>query len=193
MAGLCLEQAQPFHPYELSGPVHLYGCLLTMGKCSFALFLECHISQIHVKLFLWWPCITPIIFLMRLCLNVPWHLKCAILSVAHPYMYAREMQKDWPIFNVLKFVEICRKKLLFPLLCCHFVQVVPDLRCEINEYCNLLIHVIGPLMRNICSQNTYKKCLYLPKWTVGSGWEELWNRRSLLIFVLKEGFVILFN
>jgi len=92
MAGLCLEQAQPFHPYEFSGPVHLYGCLLTMGKCSFALFLECHISQIHVKLFLWWPCITPIIFLMRLCLNVPWHLKCAILLVAHPYMYSREMQ-----------------------------------------------------------------------------------------------------
>ena len=63
-------------------------------------------------------------------------------------------------------VEICRKKLLFPLLCCHFVQVVPDLRCEINEYCNLLIHMIGPLMRNRCSQYTYQKCLYLPKWTV---------------------------
>ncbi|AQK61556.1 derlin2 [Zea mays] len=28
--GLCLEQAQSFHPYELSGPVHLYGCILTM-------------------------------------------------------------------------------------------------------------------------------------------------------------------
>jgi hypothetical protein len=38
MAGLCLEQAQPFYPYELSGPVYLYGCVLTMGKCSFALF-----------------------------------------------------------------------------------------------------------------------------------------------------------
>jgi hypothetical protein len=108
MSGLCLEQAQPFHPYELSGSVHLYGCLLTMGRCSFALFLECHISQIHVKLFLWWPCITPIIFLMQLCLNVPWHLKRAILLVAHPYMYAREMQYlvAWFLKTILLYLGL---------------------------------------------------------------------------------------
>jgi len=40
MAGLCLEQAQPLHPHELSGLVHLYCCLLTLGNCSPAPFLN---------------------------------------------------------------------------------------------------------------------------------------------------------
>jgi hypothetical protein len=44
MAGLCLEQAQPFHPYELSGLFTFTAAYFTMGKCSFALFLESHIS-----------------------------------------------------------------------------------------------------------------------------------------------------
>lgn len=95
LAGLCLEQAQPFHSYELSGPVHLYCCLLTMGKYSFSTFLECHISLLdsHIKLFLWWAYAYETNRLsyevMTECL---WDLKCVILMVAHHYIHVREMR-----------------------------------------------------------------------------------------------------
>lgn len=72
-------------------------CQISLPDLKFELFLSDHIFM------------KPIIFLMLLCLNVPWHDKCAILLVAHPYMYAREMQYLVACFffkkNILLYLE----------------------------------------------------------------------------------------
>lgn len=72
-------------------------CQINLPDLKFELFLSDHIFM------------KPIIFLMLLCLNVPWHDKCAILLVAHPYMYAREMQYLVACFffkkNILLYLE----------------------------------------------------------------------------------------